>query len=413
MPKDLTTPITTVIAEKLAAEFGTPIYVYDEAGLRQTAQELKATFSWAQGYRNYFAVKATPTPAILKILHEEGMGFDCSSRAELLMVQRMGLSGRDIFYTSNNTPKDDFELAVELDATVNIDDLTQLPVFIEALKGRHLSRAAARYNPGNLTTGNNIIGEPTEAKYGMSLDDLVKAFKVLKDQDIGELGLHTMVASNELKPEYFAQTAHILLDAIAEIEAKAGVTFSFVNIGGGFGLNYRPEQGKFDIEKASQLIRELFKARGKENSQLFTENGRYITGPNGYLLTRVRYIMQKYKTYIGVDASMHNLMRPGMYGAYHHITILGKEGNAAEHTVDIVGALCENNDKFAIDRKLPQAAEGDFMLIHDAGAHGHSMGFNYNGLLRSAEVLLRSDGTLQLIRQAESFEDYFQNIIWP
>lgn len=412
MHKDLNIPIDIGLAEKLAAEFGMPVYIYDEAGIRQTAQNLNAAFSWAPGYRNYFAVKATPTPAILKILHEEGMGFDCSSRSELLMVQRMGLSGQDIFYTSNNTPKDDFELAIELDATVNIDDLTQLPVFVDALDGRHLSRAAARYNPGNLTTGNSIIGEPTEAKYGMSLDDLVEAFKVLKDKNIGELGLHTMVASNVLQPQFFAQTAQILLDAVSEIESRAGVTFNFVNIGGGIGLNYRPDQTPFDINEASRQIQHLFEASGR-HLQLLTEHGRYVTGPHGYLLTRVRYIMQKYKTYIGVDASMHNLMRPGMYGAYHHITVLGKADNTATHTYDIVGALCENNDKFAINRKLPEVKPGDFIVIHDAGAHGHSMGFNYNGLLRSAEVLLTPSGELKLIRKAESFEDYFQNLIWP
>lgn len=409
--KDISLPFDLEKADQLVGEFGSPLYVYDEAGIRKTAQELTESFAWAKGYKNYFAIKATPTPAILKILHEEGMGFDCSSRTELLMVQKLGIPGKDIFYTSNNTPKEDFELAIELGATVNIDDLSQVPVFVSALNGQSLDRVAARYNPGDLKSGNVIIGEPTEAKYGMTVESLIKTFDELKKQNIKQFGLHTMVASNELNPSYFADTAELLLDAIEHIEQATGVAFSFINLGGGFGLNYRVDQDVFKAETAAKEIQKVFEARGKK-LQVFTENGRYVTGGHGYLLARVRYVMEKYKTYLGVDASMQNLMRPGMYGAYHHITILGKEADEHVNTYDVVGSLCENNDKFAIDRTLPKVQEGDLLVVHDAGAHGHAMGFNYNGLLRSAEVLLKSDGRAELIRSAETKEDYFRHLVW-
>ena len=412
MRKDLRLPFGKGQADTIGEKFGTPVYVYDEAGIRKTAREMNKAFSWAESYKNFFAVKATPTPAILKILHEEGMGFDCSSRVELLMVQRMGISGEEIFFTSNNTPKEDFELAIELGATINIDDLAQVPVLIEALQGRRLERVAARYNPGELKSGNDIIGEPTEAKYGMSVDGLIEAFKQLKAQDIGEFGLHTMVASNELETSYFTDTADILLDAVELIEKSTGVEFGFINLGGGFGLNYRVDQEPFDVRAAAEGIKEIITKR-KKSVKVFTENGRAVTGAHGFLLTRVRYVMEKYKTYLGMDASMHNLMRPGMYGAYHHITVLGKENQEHSNQYDVVGSLCENNDKFAINRPLPNVKDGDLLAIHDAGAHGHAMGFNYNGLLRSAEVLLQENGESVLIRNAETEEDYFRNVIWP
>lgn len=408
--KDEAIPFNAIQAKKICSEYGSPIYVYDELSIRTTAQKMKQAFSWAKDYQNYFAVKATPTPAILKILHEEGMGFDCSTRTELLMVEKLGVPGKDIFFTSNNTTIEDFELAIKLGATVNIDDLTQVPVYIEALNGRSASRVAARYNPGNLKSGNTIIGEPEEAKYGMSLEDLISVFRLLKMQNISELGLHTMVASNELDPHYFEDTANLLLDAVSQIEKSADMSITFVNLGGGFGINYRPDQKPFDINEASARIKKVLHKSGKE-LELCTENGRYVTGPHGFLITKVRYVMQKYKTYVGVDASMHNLMRPGMYNAYHHITVLGKQ-NDESNSYDIVGSLCENNDKFAIDRKLPLLETGDIIVIHDTGAHGHAMGFNYNGLLRSAEVLLLEDGTTKLIRRAETVDDYFAPLIW-
>lgn len=411
MSKDLNLPFGVERAEAIADEFGTPVHVYDEAGVRSTAEDLAKAFVWADGYQNYFAVKALPNPTILKLVNSLGMGLDCSSRTELLLAQKLGITGSNLFFTSNNTPAEDFELAVELDATINIDDIAHLPNFVSALGSGHLSRISARYNPGDLKSGNDIIGQPTEAKYGMDIPGLIETFKQLRTLNISEFGLHTMVASNELNPNYFAETADILLQAMEQIEEATGLKFSFVNLGGGMGLNYLPEQDVLDIEQAGQGIREVFEKHSRTELKIYTENGRYISGPNGYLLTRVRYVMQKYKTYLGVDASMHNLMRPGMYGAYHHITVLGREGS--EYVYDVSGALCENNDKFAINRNLPETKAGDLIVIHDTGAHGHSMGFNYNGMLRSAEVLMRSDGTNILIRRAETADDYFATAVWP
>jgi diaminopimelate decarboxylase len=410
MNKDISLPFNNEQAENVAKKYGTPIYIYDEKGIRKNARDLKRAFAWAKQYKNYFAVKATPTPAILKILSEEGMGFDCSSRTELLMVKRIGIKGDDVFYTSNNTPKEDFELAIEMGATINIDDLAQIPVFAEVLKDRNIKRVALRYNPGKLKTGNNIIGEPTEAKYGMSLEQLIVAFGLLSKQNVSEFGLHTMVASNELNEQYFADTARVLRNASEKIEQSNKVKITFLNIGGGFGVNYRPEQKPLDINKTAKLIKKAFDGF---DVQLLTEHGRFVTGPYGYLLTRARYVMQKYKNYIGVDASMHNLMRPGMYGAYHHISVLGKENMKPEKTYDVVGSLCENNDKFAVNRKLPVVVPGDLLVVHDSGAHGHAMGFNYNGFLRSAELLQAANGNFELIRRAESEQDYFRNIVWP
>ncbi len=411
MKKDLTLPFDLRTAQRLTEKFGTPVYVYDEEGIRAQSKKLYKAFDWAKGYRNFFAVKATPTPAILRVLQEEGMGFDCSSRAELLMMDRMRIPGRDIFYTSNNTPKEDFELAIKLGATVNIDDFAQIPVFMEALGSKHLGSVAARYNPGGKHTGNSIIGHPKDAKFGMGVESLIESFSYLKKCNIQRFGLHAMVASNELNPRYFEDTVKLILSEVKEIEERTGIEFSFINLGGGFGLNYKTDQAEFDIATAAELIRIAVLSAGREDLEVYTENGRYVTGPHGYLLTKARYIMRKDKTYIGVDASMHNLMRPGMYGASHHITVLGREDEPVTRSYDVVGSLCENNDKFAIDRELPWVQPGDIMVIHDAGAHAHAMGFNYNGMLRSAEVLL-NNGEGRRIRKAETVDDYFRNLIW-
>ncbi len=403
-------PFDKKTVSNIVSEFGSPVYIYDEAGIRNTCKELYQAFDWAKDYRNFFAVKACPTPGIMKVLQQQGMGFDCSTRAELEMVKRMGIKGTDIFYTSNNTPLEDFELAIEMGATVNIDDLAQVPVFVDALNGRAYPKVALRYNPGNAQTGNEIIGNPVEAKYGMSLEQLVEAYSMLTKSNIEEFGLHTMVASNELDSSYFGLTAKLLRAAIVEIEAKSPIKISFVNLGGGFGLNYKVSQQPLDLSAVSKEIESVFKDSGL---RIYTENGRFVTGPHGYLVTTVRYVMNKYKTYLGVDASMHNLMRPGMYGAYHHITVLGHDNDTnVTKAYDVVGSLCENNDKFAIDRELPQCNPGDVLVIHDAGAHGHAMGFNYNGLLKSPEVLLETDGEVQLVRRAETVDDYFGTIIW-
>lgn len=411
MKKDVTLPFDLRTVKRLTEKFGTPLYVYDEEGIREQARGLSKAFSWANGHRNFFAVKATPTPAILRILQEEGMGFDCSSRTELLMMERMKVPGKDIFYTSNNTPKEDFELAIKLGATVNIDDFAQVPSFMEALGSGQLENLAARYNPGSKKAGNHIIGEPKNAKFGMSTEALIESFSYLKKCNIKNFGLHAMVASNELNPKYFEDTVKLILAEAKEIEQRTGITFSFINIGGGFGVNYKTNEEEFDIDKVSELIHLAVLAANREDLRIFTECGRYVTGPHGYLLTKARYVMRKHKTYLGVDASMHNLMRPGMYSAYHHITVLGREEETITRSYDVVGSLCENNDKFAIDRQLPWVQPGDILAIHDVGAHGHAMGFNYNGMLRSAEVLM-SNGDGRLIRKAETADDYFRNLVW-
>lgn len=411
--KNLDLPFDVFGAKKIADSFGSPVYIYDEKGLRKTARALNKAFSWAKNYKNYFAVKATPTPGIMKILHEEGMGFDCSSRSELEIVKRMGIVGPDIFYTSNNTPVEDFELAIDLQATITLDDISHVPNFLHALKkDTSLHRIAARYNPGSLKHGNAIIGEPTEAKYGMDIPALIQVFRKISNLGIDEFGLHTMVASNELGESYFADTTSILLDAVEKIEAATNVRISFINIGGGFGLNYLPTQPPFDAEAAATQIKKVLEKRGRSDLELVTENGRYVTGPHGYLLCTARYEMEKYKTYVGVDASMNDLMRPGMYGAYHHITVMGAKKGVPKRIYDVVGSLCENNDKFAINRTLPMIKTGDLLVIHDVGAHGHAMGFNYNGLLRPPEVLLSINGDVQLVRKRETVDDYLRNIIW-
>lgn len=411
--KDVSLPYGLEQAEAIAAEFGTPAHVYDQVGMERTAQDMREAFAWNPHYRNFFAVKATPRPVVLDVLHRQGMGFDCSSRTELLMMQRMGIPGEDIFYTSNDTPAEDFDLAIELGATVNIDDPTQVPVFLDVLGDRQLRRVAVRYNPGKLKEGNDIIGEPEEAKYGMDIEQMIGAFALLRQADIDEFGMHTMVASNAREASYFAETAAILLDAVDEIEAAGGPTFSFVNLGGGFGLNYRPEEAPFDLASAGKQIHDVFESRGRADMEVVTENGRYVTGRHGSLLTRVRYVMDKYRQYVAVDASMNNLMRPGMYGAYHHLTVLGKENRPQTHVYDVSGALCENNDKFAIDRALPRIEQGDLMAIHDAGGHGSAMGFNYNGLLHAPEVIIRPDGSVELIRHGQTFEQLTENEVWP
>ena len=402
-------PFSKIKAEEIISRFGSPVYIYDEQGIRDTASELKSAFSWAKGYKNYFAVKAAPTPGILKILKSEGMGFDCSSRSELEIMNRMGLCNNDVFFTSNNTPKVDFELAIELGTVINIDDLTQVPIFLEALGSREYPFVALRYNPGHKHSGNNIIGNPLDAKYGMSQDQLVEAFVKLANSKISEFGIHAMVASNETNPEYFQLTARLIKEAIEYVQQKTNIKITFVNLGGGFGVNYKPDESPLNLKEVAKLIKNEL---SDPELEILTENGRFITGPHGYLVTKVRYSMDKYKKYIGVDASMHNLMRPGMYGAYHHISVLGKEKEPKNYTYDVVGSLCENNDKFAIDRKLPECVEGDILIIHDSGAHGHSMGFNYNGLLKSPEVLLKPDGNFELIRRAETLDDYFATLIW-
>ncbi len=399
----------------IAAEHPTPFHIYDEAAIRANARQLNEAFSWADGFREYFAVKATPNPHIVRLLHEEGCGADCSSLAELVLCERIGIRGEDIMFTSNNTLAAEYQKAAELGALINLDDISHIP-YLEQHVGLP-NVISFRYNPGPLREGNAIIGKPEEAKYGFTRDQLFEGYRMLQDRGVSRFGLHTMVASNELNPQFFVETARMVFEIACELQDKLGLQLEFVNLGGGVGIPYRPEQQPVDLVTVSQGIRaayqELIEPAGLHPLRIMMENGRMMTGPFGYLVTRVIHHKHTYKDYVGVDACMANLMRPGMYGAYHHITVMGREDQPHDRTVDVVGSLCENNDKFAIDRPLPATEVGDLLVIHDAGAHGHSMGFQYNGKLRSAELLLRPDGSVTQIRRAETLDDYFGTVDFP
>ena len=407
-----TLPFTREQIEKISESYPTPFHMYDEAGIRRSIRTLKDAFAWVEGFQNYFAVKALPNPHILRIMQEEGFGADCSSLPELLLAQRVGLSGEEIMFTSNETPAGEYRRARELGALINLDDISHL-AYLEKYVGLP-ETLCFRYNPGPLRQGNAIIGRPEEAKYGLTRGQLFQAYALAKESGVKRFGLHTMLASNELDRRYFVETARMLFDLIVEISHEIGLRFTFVNLGGGIGIPYRPEQSAFDLAGFSQETRALYEEKIVRNGlhplRIVMECGRFITGPHGYLVTTALHKKEIYKDYIGLDACMANLMRPALYGAYHHVTVLGKEDAPATHTYDVVGSLCENFDKFAIDRALPEIEIGDRLVIHDTGAHGHSMGFNYNGKLRSAELLLRENGEVQLIRRAETVEDYFSTL---
>ena len=398
--------------EKIIKEYPTPFYIYDEKAIRENAKRLLKAFAWSNGFKEYFAVKATPNPYIIKALKEEGFGADCSSLSELVLSEKVGIIGEEIMFTSNDTPWVEFKKAMELGAIINLDDITHIN-YLEEYAGLP-DIICFRYNPGQLKEGNAIIGKPEEAKYGLTKDQLFEAYKIMKDKGVKRFGLHTMVASNERDPDYFVETADMLFDTIIEIARELNIDFEFINMGGGIGIPYKPDEDAVDIDYISGKIENIYNNKIMNSRldpvKIFMENGRVITGPYGYLVTRVIHKKHIYKEYIGVDASMSNLMRPGIYGAYHHITVLGKEDEPGEMVYDVVGSLCENNDKFAIDRTLPAIDIDDIIVIHDAGAHGHAMGFNYNGKLRSSELLLKTEGSIQLIRRAETIDDYFTTL---
>ena len=407
-----TVPFTKTQIEKLIEKYPTPFYVYDEKAIRETTRTLVKSFSWNSDFKEYFAVKALPNPSILQIVKEEGCGTDCSSLTELLLSERIGITGENIMFSSNDTPAEEFKKARALGAVINLDDIRH----IEYLE-RHAGLPeilSFRYNPGSTREGNLIIGNPVEAKFGMTREQILEAYALAQKRGVKRFGLHTMVVSNELRAEYFVETASMLFDLAHEIREKTGVEVEFINLGGGLGIPYKLEQSEVDLAAISNGIRKLYEAAVAGNTiaktNIFMECGRYITGPYGYLVSRVRHVKESYKHYVGLDACMANLMRPAMYGAYHHITVLGKEGTAATETYDVVGSLCENNDKFAINRQLPRIESDDIVVIHDAGAHGHAMGFNYNGKLRSAEFLLTKNGSFKMIRRAETADDYFATI---
>ncbi len=394
-------------------QYPTPFYIYDEAAIRENAKALIKAFDWCPGFKEYFAVKATPNPRIVDALREEGFGADCSSLAELILCERLGIRGEEIMFTSNNTMSEDYKKAKELGAVINLDDISHIEYLHESVGMPEL--ICFRYNPGPLRSGNAIIGEPQEAKYGFTREQLFEGYKKAKGLGATRFGLHTMVASNELDPQFFIDTAEMLFELVNAIHAELGIKIEFVNLGGGMGIPYKPEDKPLDLNRISAGIKELYDTHIASTEldplSIYLENGRIITGPYGYLVTEVVHKKDTYKNYVGVDACMANLMRPGMYGAYHHISVLGKEDAPATTTVDVVGSLCENNDKFAIDREMPQMEIGDIAVIHDSGAHGHSMGFQYNGKLRCAELLLKTDGTVEEIRRAETLDDYFATLM--
>ncbi len=412
MSADKTLPFTLAQLEEIEKTHPTPFHLYDERGIRANVRRLKGAFAWNPGFKEYFAVKACPNPFLMKILNEEGLGMDCSSLPELLLSQQVGVTGEGIMFTSNDTPAGEFVKAKALGAIINLDDLTHIP-FLEACAGLP-EQVCLRYNPGPLKGGNAIIGNPEQAKYGFTREQLFEGYRLLKERGVKRFGLHTMVASNELNPQYFIGTAEILFDLAADLSREVGITFEFVNIGGGIGIPYRPEQQAVDLEVVSRGIRKAYEerllAQGHPAIKLYMECGRMITGPYGFLVSRVRHIKTTYKNYAGLDACMADLMRPALYGAYHHISVPAKAGLPCDTLYDVTGSLCENNDKFAIDRLLPKLAAGDLLVIHDAGAHGHAMGFQYNGKLRSAELLLREDGRVVPIRRAETPADYFATL---
>lgn len=407
--------------EAIAAQYPTPFHIYDERGIRENARRLRAAFAWNPGYREYFAVKATPTPAILKLLQEEGCGCDCSSEAELLMAERCGVTGEGIMFSSNNTPAREFQLADRLGAIINLDDLT-LVDFLEQSIGHVPQKICCRYNPGGVFTlgetreGFQVMDNPGDAKYGMTRTQIAEAFRRLAAMGAKEFGIHSFLASNTLSNDYYPALARILFRLAVDLKEETGVHITFINLSGGVGIPYRPEQPANDIAAIGEGVRrayeEILVPAGMGDVALYTELGRFMLAPYGHLVTRAIHEKHIYKEYIGVDACACNLMRPAMYGSYHHITVMGKEDAPCDHKYDVVGSLCENNDKFAIDRMLPKIDMGDLLVIHDTGAHGHAMGYNYNGKLRSAELLLREDGTVELIRRAETLEDYFATVVW-
>ena len=413
--------VTLEQLQAITRQYPTPFHLYDEKGIRDTARALYRAFSWNPGYREFFAVKATPNPQILKILKEEGCGVDCSSLTELMMSDRCGFAGDQIMFSSNDTPAEEFALAAKLGATINLDDISHID-FLKDTIGYIPKKISCRYNPGGTFTlgeseeGFQVMDNPGQAKYGMTRPQMTQAFRRLKELGAEEFGIHAFLASNTLSNEYYPALAAILFQMAVELKNETGCHITFINLSGGVGVPYLPDQPANDIAVIGEGVRRAYEdilvPAGMGDVSLCTELGRFMLAPNGHLVTRVLHEKQTYKDYIGVDACAANLMRPAMYGAYHHITVMGKEDQPCDHQYDVTGALCENNDKFAVDRMLPKIDIGDLLVIHDTGAHGHAMGYQYNGRLRSAEVLLQADGSTRLIRRAETPEDYFATAIW-
>ncbi len=405
-------PFTTLeTVQKIAEKIPTPFHLYDEKGIRENARAVQKAFSWNQGFREYFAVKATPNPFIMKILKEEGCGFDCSSATELMLSEALDTPGEYIMFSSNDTPAREYALANRLNAIINLDDITHIP-FLEETIGQLPTTMSMRFNPGGtFTMSNGIMDNPGDAKYGCTKEQMAEGFRQLAAKGVEHFGIHAFLASNTVTNEYYPKLAGQLFELAVELKKKTGVHIAFINLSGGVGIPYRPEEEANDIlaigEGVRKAYQEILEPAGMGDVAIYTEMGRYMLGPYGALITKAIHEKHIYKEYIGVDACAVNLMRPAMYGAYHHITVLGKEDDPLDHLYDITGSLCENNDKFAVDRMMPKIRMGDYLYIHDTGAHGYSMGYNYNGKLKSAEVLLKEDGSCELIRRAETPKDYF------
>lgn len=403
--------VTLEKLKEIEKTYPTPYHLYDEKGIKENAKRLKDAFSWNKGFKEYFAVKATPNPFILNILKDCGCGVDCSSLTELMMSDKLGFHGDDIMFSSNDTPAEEFILAKKLDAQINLDDISHID-FMEKEAGGVPEKICCRFNPGGMfKISTTIMDNPGEAKYGFTKEQLIEGYKRLKDLGVKKFGLHSFLASNTVSNEYYPALAKILFETAVEVKEKTGVEISFINLSGGIGVPYRPDQKPNDIyiiaEGVKKAFEEILVPAGLGDVAIYTELGRYMLAPYGHLVTKAIHQKHIHKEYIGLDACAVNLMRPAMYGAYHHITVMGKENEPCDHKYDITGSLCENNDKFAIDRMLPKIDIGDFLVIHDTGAHGFAMGYNYNGKLKSAELLLKEDGSVQMIRRAETPEDYF------
>ena len=405
-------PLTKDETLRLIERYPTPFHLYDEAKIRANFRRLRETFAWAPSFREHFAVKALPNPRIVQILHEDGAGTDCSSIPELIISAAAGVKGEEIMLTSNDTPYEEFQKAIELGAVINLDDLSHLDYMAKHAGLPNL--LCFRYNPGNLVEGNDIIGKPVEAKYGLTREQMFEGYRRALEMGVKRFGVHTMVISAELRTEAFLLTARLMFELAAELKEKLGIHVEFVNLGGGFGIPYRPEQDGIDYDAVGagieKLYHEIMRPAGLGDVGIRTESARGITGDAGWLVSTVLHEKDTYKKYIGLDSCMANLMRPAIYGAYHHITILGKENEPADHVYDVTGSLCENNDKFAIDRALPKIDIGDILIIHDTGAHGSAMGFNYNAKLHCAELLRRMDGSIELIRRPQTIDDYFATL---
>ena len=409
------TPFVTLEkVQEIAGKYPTPFHLYDEKGIRKNMQALKEAFAWNPGYKEYFAVKATPNPFLIDILREYGCGCDCSSYTELLLSDAMGVKGEDIMFSSKDTPREEYELAHKLGAIINLDDITHID-FLEETIGEIPETISCRYNPGGtFALGNDIMDNPGDSKYGMTKAQLMEAFKILKKKGAKEFGIHAFLASNTVTNEYYPELARQLFELAVEVKHETGIAVSFIILSGGVGFPFRPDQTLNDIlaigEGVHRVYDEVFGPEGMTDVRLMTEMGRFVTGPYGALIARAIHFKHIYKEYVGLDACAANLIRPAMYGAYHHITVLGKENAPCDHKYDVTGGLCENNDKFAVDRMLPEIEEGDYLFLHDAGAHCYAMGYNYNGKLWCAELLLQEDGTVKMIRRAQTPKDYFATL---